>query len=777
MNRQIVSAITFTLLLIGTLTLTFNVPSVKTTGTIYIRADGSVDPPTAPIFTTDNVTYTFISNIGPCDSHGIIIERDNIILDGVGYVLQGTVGYEFNGIVLFGRNNVTVKNMKVEEFGAYGIYVRLSSLSVIVGNNITNNTLGINLRNSSHNFIYGNFITANSQFGVYFSYSSNNTIYENNIINDRMGVFLDYYSSNNIISGNNITANNENGVVFAYSSHNSVYGNKIINNGYGVSLIHSSNNTVYENNVTANSQYGVYLNYYSSNNTVYENNITANNMYGVQINYYSLNNSVYGNNISANGMRGVYLNYYSSNNRIYGNNVSTNNQYGVIFANSSNNTVYENEITNNEYGVVLWDSLNNTVYENNVTSNSYGICLGYSSNNTVCGNNIMNNGAGIDLDSSSNNNTVYHNDFSDNSQQVYRPGGLGNIWDFGYPSGGNYWSDYSGTDQFRGIYQNETGSDGIGDTPKPLFINSSQVDRYPLMGLFGPSTMTGENVTVFPTENVGVIFESVTSAGSTTVSETGTGPAPESGFKIEGQYLDIETTATFSGSITLRIIYDDTDMTQQEEDSLRLMRWNTTTLEWEDITTYVDMENNVIYGETNHLSMFGITSELIHDILVFAVNAHKTVIGRSYSLTIQVFVKNEGDFTETFDITIDLVSGETSYLSMFGITLSNGDTTTVVFNWITAAYATGSYAIVAHASQVPYEIDTADNTCPDGIVKVTIPGDVNGDFYVNIVDATQIGLYWQQLVPPTPANVDVNGDGIINIKDATTIGLNWLKNA
>ncbi len=49
-----------------------------------------------------------------------------------------------------------------------------------------------------------------------------------------------------------------------------------------------------------------------------------------------------------------------------------------------------------------------------------------------------------------------------------------NIWDNGYPSGGNYWSDFNGSDNFSGLNQNLSGSDGIGDT---LHMK----DRYPLM--------------------------------------------------------------------------------------------------------------------------------------------------------------------------------------------------------------------------------------------------------------------------------------------------------
>jgi hypothetical protein len=53
------------------------------------------------------------------------------------------------------------------------------------------------------------------------------------------------------------------------------------------------------------------------------------------------------------------------------------------------------------------------------------------------------------------------------------------VWDNGYPSGGNYWSNYDGTDSYSGPCQNVTGSDGVGDTP--YVIDGSNQDNYPLM--------------------------------------------------------------------------------------------------------------------------------------------------------------------------------------------------------------------------------------------------------------------------------------------------------
>ena len=71
-------------------------------------------------------------------------------------------------------------------------------------------------------------------------------------------------------------------------------------------------------------------------------------------------------------------------------------------------------------------------------------------------------------------NTIYHNSFINNFNDVEEDNHL-NFWDNGYPSGGNYWNDYTG-------YDNNT--DGIGDTPYEIEGGYNQ-DNYPLMHPFG----------------------------------------------------------------------------------------------------------------------------------------------------------------------------------------------------------------------------------------------------------------------------------------------------
>lgn len=106
MSRKLGYSIVLVVVLMGVLGLAFSVQRVQATGSVYIRADGSIDPPSANITSLDNVTYTFTGNI----NDEIVMERDNIVVDGIGYTVQGTGSAGSRGIDLTGRSNVTIKN-------------------------------------------------------------------------------------------------------------------------------------------------------------------------------------------------------------------------------------------------------------------------------------------------------------------------------------------------------------------------------------------------------------------------------------------------------------------------------------------------------------------------------------------------------------------------------------------------------------------------------------------------------------------------------------------
>ena len=246
MSRKLVLLTSLMIAVIGMLGIALKAQRVKANQTIYIRADGLVDPST-PLIRRNGNLYTFTDNI----FDEIIIEKDNVVVDGAGYTIRGTG--DGIGIDLSGKGNITIKNMKIEAFG-YGICLYESSNSSIYGNSVTNNTEGIEVSCSSNARIYGNEVRANDHYGVRLGYSSNVTICRNNVTdNEYYGIRLGQ-SSNVTIRENNITDNGYCGIMlYNFSNNNSICGNNIkVNKQYGIRLQDSSGNFIYHNNFVNN---------------------------------------------------------------------------------------------------------------------------------------------------------------------------------------------------------------------------------------------------------------------------------------------------------------------------------------------------------------------------------------------------------------------------------------------------------------------------------------------------------------------------------------------
>ncbi len=260
MNRKPVFLVAL-LFLVSISSFTLKVQCVEASGTVYIRADGSIDPPTAPIQRNGNV-YILTGNI-TSDADGIVVERDNIVVDGSGFHVEGAGASFSNGIYLDRRSNVTIQNAKFTTFH-WGIQVcNSSSNNRVSGNTATNNTAdGVYLVSSFNNSVSGNTATNNSVCGIHLLLSSNNSVSGNTVsaraladTHQNIGIGLEF-SSNNSIIGNTVTHASEgigggSGIAGA-SGNNIIAENNITSSGDGIWLQDASNNTIYHNNFVGN---------------------------------------------------------------------------------------------------------------------------------------------------------------------------------------------------------------------------------------------------------------------------------------------------------------------------------------------------------------------------------------------------------------------------------------------------------------------------------------------------------------------------------------------
>jgi parallel beta-helix repeat protein len=190
-----------------------------------------------------------------------------------------------------------------------------------------------------------------------------------------------------------------------------------------------------------------------------------------------------GSKITIYGFSGSFVGAGGSNILISTNNVR------AIGASGSSVRVLDNNVTG--YGCVQYEvtggiglsGSNILVQGNTITRGCPGIAARGVSNAIITENNVSSSSRGIVLQGSMKV-SVYHNNIMGNTVQASDDAAsVVNHWDNGYPSGGNYWSDYTGVDKCSGPQQNHCPHpDGNGDTQYLISANSQ--DRYPLMKPF-----------------------------------------------------------------------------------------------------------------------------------------------------------------------------------------------------------------------------------------------------------------------------------------------------
>jgi putative cofactor-binding repeat protein/parallel beta-helix repeat protein len=487
-------------------------PDGTVEGTDKIQRNGNIYTLTGDINAYLNTTYGDLKGF-------LLVMRSNVVIDGAGHTIQGNgTGV---GIYLRTMQNVTIKNFNIRGFTVGISFFVLdhpvgplqyqysfttdtlnnrilnNDISVVNATNLISESLGgwgIYLEFANNTVVSGNTIrTQDSRKGLYCGSGCYNTTFvDNKFVGCGMTLFRIKY---NTVLGNTIdekpiaffdTASDQviDGAeqVFLYNCRNMTVKNVRPSADYGktIWLVGTSNSEVTKSG-------GIIVLTNSRNNTIHDNIANIITLSS------SDHNRIFGNALTAGGgvifpetvdpvlVRRVCIQLSgAAYNEVYMNTLLSRSDYGIqVSGGSQHNKIYLNNITNSGVGISLSSSSQISVFQNNITECSVGIILFDSSSNTFYHNNFINNKRLV---------SEQHESYSLFDQSYHYS--VNNTWDNGYPSGGNYWSDYNGTDN---------NGDGIGDTPYIVYENKT--DRYPLMEPFIIQEFPEEeNPTVSPTD-------------------------------------------------------------------------------------------------------------------------------------------------------------------------------------------------------------------------------------------------------------------------------------
>jgi len=175
-------------------------------------------------------------------------------------------------------------------------------------------------------------------------------------------------------------------------------------------------------------------------------------------------------------------------------------------------------------------------------------------------------------------------------------------------------------------------------------------------------------------------------------------------------------------------------------------------------------------AEIPHIVQDGLIYIAIRDVAVIGLSADKTNVYPGELINITVTVENRGNLTESFTVMLKYNGHSIANLTVTDLPPQNQRS--ISYTWNTSGFAPCYNAsLTAYAIPVPYERNLEDNTFVDGLISITLIGDVNGDGIVDIYDITLAAKAFGLNRGDMGFNerADINNDGTIDIFDLILI--------
>jgi hypothetical protein len=169
---------------------------------------------------------------------------------------------------------------------------------------------------------------------------------------------------------------------------------------------------------------------------------------------------------------------------------------------------------------------------------------------------------------------------------------------------------------------------------------------------------------------------------------------------------------------------------------------------------------------------------LIHDVEVTDITPLRAWGYQGYPLNINVTTKDDGNFTESFNVTLYANGTTIGFYAIINLAPNTSNTTTI--GWDTSsAQLYENYTLSARASLVPDEYNVTNNYLIDGVVTVRLAGDVTV-IPRKLVDGRDLTIIALSLgsSPGSPhwnPAADINDDNVVDTRDIVYAAANFGK--